>query len=172
MCPTAFEPKKKSILRVSGKPADSDSDTRIRARTRTRTGNGRHNLYDCIGKGGKDAKQYNNTPFSVAESRRLELSIWAEVLQTTAGQGKRLWLQDTGRFDAMLMWKLKHLATLYPDYAISPGESEGLSKWKLRCLQEEKIKMDRRDIEAFKSIRTVHTLQPSRFRRDSPDFWC
>ena len=45
--------------------------------------------------------------------------------------------------------------TLYPDYAISPGESEGLSKWKLRCLQEEKIKMVRQDIEATKSIRTT-----------------
>ena len=30
--------------------------------------------------------------------------------------------------------------TLYPHYAISEGEKEGLSKWKLRCLKEEKMK--------------------------------
>ncbi len=30
--------------------------------------------------------------------------------------------------------------TLYPDFAVSKGEKEGLSKWKLRCLQEERIK--------------------------------
>ena len=27
---------------------------------------------------------------------------------------------------------------LYPEYAVSDAEKEGLSKWKLRCLYEEK----------------------------------
>ncbi len=30
--------------------------------------------------------------------------------------------------------------TLYPDFAVSKGEKEGLSKWKLRCLQKQRIK--------------------------------
>ena len=29
---------------------------------------------------------------------------------------------------------------LYPEYAVSDAEKEGLSKWKLRCLCEEKMK--------------------------------
>ena len=45
--------------------------------------------------------------------------------------------------------------TLYPDFAITPGESEGLSKWKLRCLQEEKINMIRQEIEGSKPIKTM-----------------
>ena len=31
------------------------------------------------------------------------------------------------------------LFTLYPDFALSKDEKEGLSKWRLRCLQEERI---------------------------------
>jgi len=31
------------------------------------------------------------------------------------------------------------LFTLYPDFAVSKDEKEGLSMWRLRCLQEEQI---------------------------------
>ena len=45
--------------------------------------------------------------------------------------------------------------TLYPKFAISQEERESLSKWKLRCLQEEKIKMIREEIEAKKQVKTT-----------------
>jgi len=47
------------------------------------------------------------------------------------------------------------LFTLYPEFAISQSEREGLSKWKLRCMQEEKIKMIKKEIEAKTSVKTT-----------------
>ena len=44
------------------------------------------------------------------------------------------------------MWR----STVYPEFAISQGERESLSKWKLRCLQEEKIK---KEIEAKRTVK-------------------
>jgi len=40
-------------------------------------------------------------------------------------------------------------------FAISQSEREGLSKWKLRCLQEEKIRMIKKEIEAKTSVKTT-----------------
>lgn len=44
---------------------------------------------------------------------------------------------------------------LYPEFAISQEEREGLSKWKLRRLQEEKIRMIKKEIEAKQSVKTA-----------------
>ena len=43
--------------------------------------------------------------------------------------------------------------SLYPEFAINEGEKEGLSKWKLRCLQEEKLRMIKKEIEAKRSVK-------------------
>ena len=44
--------------------------------------------------------------------------------------------------------------TLYPQYAISHGEKEGLSKWKLRCLKEEKMKELQRLLHTQNPVKT------------------
>ncbi len=49
--------------------------------------------------------------------------------------------------------KLVKAFNLYPDYAVSMAEREGLSNWKIRCLQEEKIKIIREEINANKPIK-------------------
>jgi len=43
-------------------------------------------------------------------------------------------------------------------FAISQSEREGLSKWKLRCMQEERIKMFKREMEAKTSVKTNNEL--------------
>ena len=92
--------------------------------------------------------QFGNILFSVAEMKLLD-SVWAEVLQT---KGKRLWLQSTRKIGCNAHVEVKAF-TLYPEFAISQGERESLSKWKLRCLQEEKIKMIKREIEAKRTVK-------------------
>ena len=42
--------------------------------------------------------------------------------------------------------------SLYPECVISEKEREELSEWKLRFLQEDKIKMIRKGIEAKRSV--------------------
>ena len=69
-------------------------------------------------------------------------------------QGKRLWLQSTRKIGCNAHVEVKAF-TLYPEFAITQGEREGLSKWKLRCLQEEKIKMIKTDLEAKQSVKTT-----------------
>lgn len=50
-----------------------------------------------------------------------------------------MWLQGTRKKGCMAHIEVKTF-TLYPHYAISEGEKEGLSKWKLHCLKKEKMK--------------------------------
>ena len=45
--------------------------------------------------------------------------------------------------------------TLYPEYAISEGEKEGLSKWKLRCIKEEKMKKLQRVLHTQTQVTTT-----------------
>ena len=42
---------------------------------------------------------------------------------------------------------------LYPEYVVSDAEKEGLSKWKLRCLYEEKMKQLKTDLANGKSVK-------------------
>ena len=42
---------------------------------------------------------------------------------------------------------------LYTEYAISDAEKEGLSKWKLRCLYEEKMKQLKTDLANNKTVK-------------------
>ena len=50
-----------------------------------------------------------------------------------------MWLQGTREMGCMAHVEVKAY-TLYPQYAVSEGEKEGISTWKLRCLKEEKMK--------------------------------
>ena len=67
-------------------------------------------------------------------------------------QGKRLWLQNTHKIGCNAHVEVKTF-TLYAEFAISQGERESLSKWKLRCLQEEKIKMIKTELEAKRPVK-------------------
>ena len=58
--------------------------------------------------------------------------------------------------------------TLYPHYAISEGEKEGLSKWKLCCLKEEKMKASQSMLHTQNPVATevkylvsFHLLKPT-----------
>ena len=42
---------------------------------------------------------------------------------------------------------------LYPAYAVSDAEKKGLSKWKLRCLHEEKMKQLKADLANDKTVK-------------------
>ena len=42
---------------------------------------------------------------------------------------------------------------LYPEYAVSDAEKKGLSKWKLRCLYEEKMKQLKTDLANDKTVK-------------------
>ena len=73
------------------------------------------------------------------ESRVLDCQFGHKYYKQKPKQGKKMWLQGTRKKGCMAHIEVKTF-TLYPHYAISEGEKEGLSKWKLRCLKEEKMK--------------------------------
>jgi hypothetical protein len=98
--------------------------------------------------------QFENVPFSVAETKVLDCQFGPKYYKQKPVQGKRLWLQGTRKIGCKAHVEVKSF-TLYPEFAITPAEREGLSKWKVRCLQEEKIRMIRDDIEANRVVRTT-----------------
>ena len=98
--------------------------------------------------------EFNNIPFSVAEEKLLDCQFGPKYFKQKPVQGKRLWLQSTRKIGCNAHVEVKAF-TLYPEFAITQGEREGLSKWKLRCLQEEKIKMIKTDLEAKQSVKTT-----------------
>ena len=98
--------------------------------------------------------QFNSIPFSVAKTKLLDCQFGPKYFKQKPVQGKRLWLRLQG------MWKFGCIAhvvvkifSLYPELAISEGEREGLSKWKLRHLQKKKLKMIKKEIEAKRSVK-------------------
>ncbi len=82
---------------------------------------------------------FEDTPFSVADTKVLDCQFGAKYFKQQPVKGKRLWLQGTRKVGCRAHVEVKAF-TLYPDFAVSKSEKEGLSKWKLRCLQEEQIK--------------------------------
>ena len=100
--------------------------------------------------------------FGTSHSQLLKLNyyyiVWTKILQTETTPGEeRLLLQSTRKIECKAHVEMKS----YPEFAISQAEREGLSKWKLTCLQEEKIKMIKENIEAK---RTVETTTSSRYQ--------
>ena len=78
--------------------------------------------------------------------------VWTKILQTETTPGEeRLLLQSTRKIECKAHVEMKS----YPEFAISQAEREGLSKWKLMYLQEEKIKMIKENIEAKRTVETT-----------------
>ena len=98
--------------------------------------------------------QFGNIPFSVTETKVLDYQFGPKYFKQKPVQGKRLWLQGTRKIGCNAHVEVKTFI-LYPEFAISGVELEGLSKWKLRCLQEEKIRMLRKEIEAKSLVKTT-----------------
>ena len=88
---------------------------------------------------GRREISFNDTPFSVKETKVLDCQFGHKYYKQKPKQGEKMWLQGTRKKGCMAHIEVKTF-TLYPHYAISEHEKKGLSKWKLRCLKEEKLK--------------------------------
>ena len=87
---------------------------------------------------GRKDINFGETPFSVADSKVLDCQFGAKYFKQWPLKGKCLGLQGTRRIECQAHVEMK-LFTLYPDFAVSKDEKEGLSMQRLQCLQEEKI---------------------------------
>ena len=85
---------------------------------------------------GRKEVNFNNTPFSVKETRVLDCQFGQKYYKQKPKQGKKMWLQGTRKKGCMAHIEVKTF-TLYPQYAIKDDEKKHNSKWKLRCLKEE-----------------------------------
>jgi hypothetical protein len=84
--------------------------------------------------------QFEGTRFSVAESKLLDCQFGPKYFKQKPVKGKKLWLQSSRKIGCEACVEVKSFI-LYPEFNISKNERDGLSKWKLRNLQEERIKM-------------------------------
>ncbi len=75
----------------------------------------------------------------MVDAKVLDCQFVTKYFKQQPLKGKRLWLQGTRKIGCQAHVEVKSF-TLYPDFAVSKGEKEGLSKLKLRRLQEERIK--------------------------------
>ena len=98
--------------------------------------------------------QFGNVPFSVAETKMLDCQFGPKYYKQKPKQGKRLWLQGTRKMGCNAHVEVKSFI-LYPEFAITTAEREDLSNYKVRCLQEEKLRMLRDDIEARRTVKTI-----------------
>ena len=71
-------------------------------------------------------------------------------------KGKRLWLQGTRKIECQAHVEVRSF-TLYPDFALSKDEKEGslISKWRLQCLQEERITSLKTELAKGQPVRTL-----------------
>ena len=74
----------------------------------------------------------------MADSKVLDCQFGAKYFKQWPLKGKCLGLQGTRRIECQAHVEVKSF-TLYPDFAVSKDEKEGLSMQRLQCLQEEKI---------------------------------
>ena len=70
------------------------------------------------------------------ETKLLDCQFGPKYFKEKPVQGKRLWLQGTRKIGCKAHVEVKAF-NLYPEYAVTKRETDGLSNWKLRCLQEE-----------------------------------
>ena len=87
----------------------------------------------------------------MTESRILDCQFGPHYYKQKPTAGKKLWLQSTRKIGCQAHVEVKGFV-LYPEFSIS--EVENLSNWKLRCLQEEQLRMLREEIAAKKQIKT------------------
>ena len=80
-------------------------------------------------------------------------------------KGKKLWLQSSRKVGCEARVEVKTFV-LYPEFSIGKREWDGLSKWKLRALQGDRIKMIREDLQLKKLIKTIRKYFISLPRED------
>ena len=88
---------------------------------------------------GKKEINFNDIPFSVNEMKVLDCQFGGKYYKEKSKQGKKVWLQGTRKMGCMAHIEVKGF-TLYPEYGINQCEKVGLSKWKVQCLKEDKLK--------------------------------
>ena len=95
-------------------------------------------LFWCKSEGRKKIN-FNDTPFFIKETRVLDCQYGQQYYKQRPKQGKKMWLQGTRKIGCMAHVEIKTYV-LYPQYAISKEEKEGLSNWQLRYLREKNYK--------------------------------
>ena len=98
------------------------------------------------------AVQFEGAPFSVAESKLLDCQFGPKYFKQKPIKGKKLWLQSSRKIGCKACVEV----ILYPEFNISKSERDGLTKWKLRKLQEDRIHMIREDLQLNKPIKKVN----------------
>ena len=112
---------------------------------------------------GRKEVNFNNTPFSVKETRVLDCQFGQKYYKQKPKQGKKMWLQGTRKKGCMAHIEVKTF-TLYPQYAIKDDEKKHNSKCKLRYLKEEKMKELQNMLHAHKEAwKLGHTTRTSSF---------
>ena len=86
------------------------------------------------------------------ETRVLDCQFGQKYYKQKPKQGK-MWLQGTRKKGCMAHIEVKTF-TLYPQYAISDDEKKSISKCKLRCLKEEKMKELQNILHAHNPVTT------------------
>ena len=74
-------------------------------------------LYWCKSEGRKEIS-FNDTPFSVNETRMLDCQFGQKYYKQKPKQRKKMWLQGTRKMGCMAHIEVK-IFTLYTEYAIS-----------------------------------------------------
>ena len=102
---------------------------------------------------GRKEIEFGDTAFAVTHTKVYDCQFGDQYYKKKPVKGKRLWLQASRKVGCGAHIEVKSFA-LYPEYAISDAEKEaqGTSKWKLRCLYEEKMKQLKTDLANNKSV--------------------
>ena len=99
---------------------------------------------------------FDGVPFSVDKVSILDcqygVHYWKEKKEKESKK-KRLKLQGSRKIGCHAHIRI-HAYTLYPDFQLSPDESQGVSKYKLRQIKEEKLQAARETI-ATGGVKTV-----------------
>ena len=97
---------------------------------------------------------FNDTPFSVNETRMLDCQFGQKYYKQKPKQGKKMWLQGTRKMGCMAHIEVKTF-TLYTEYAISQEKKQGISKWKMRYMKEEKMRELQRIVHTENPVKTT-----------------
>ena len=101
---------------------------------------------------GRKEIEFGDVPFAVTDAKVYDCQFGNKYYKKKPVKGKRLWLQGSRKVGCGAHVEVKSFI-LYPEYAISDAEKEGLSKWKLRCLYEEKMKQLKTDLANNKTVK-------------------
>ena len=89
---------------------------------------------------GRKEIEFGDTPFAVTDTKVYDCQFGDQYYKKKPVKGKRLWLQGSRKVGCGAHIEVKSFV-LYPEYAIGDAEeAQETSKWKLRCLYEERMK--------------------------------